>query len=960
MNSFFRSVYKYIFLFIILLPALQFGQSEGILQQAKDHIDAGRYGEAIELLNRYITQNPRNAEGYYLRAKSYENRGHFQNSIYDYRIAIKLAPDNQQYAQEYQITLSTFHDQLDKKIAGLRRELAIDPNKSETYLEIGKAYKAKEEYEPAYDYYKQFLSRIDRTSPDEIIRFTEILGFLEYYREGEEILLEYTGYHPDDWRLWSRLGYFQLWLGKNRNAAESFQKALDIKPFFKEAEEGLKRAEREGFAIVNPKEQVVQEYPVDRYYRMVRNEPDNDEYRFRLVEELVKVNRYEEAYQQLQVLSADHYGEERFDNLWAEVTGYRDRVYNEQIDQFTEKLQADPTDKAAAKGASQYYEYLQEYDMALAVLDNYFNEVPNEKDQELRFQYGRLAAWTGNFDIAKEVLDNLLADFPDNLDYQLFRAQISVWTNSDMDLAAEYLDNVLEARPGSLQAVITKGNFELKRRDFEEAERYANIAEEIDASNSDVYQLQSNIELEKMRAQEEKNFLILEEGRKLAIDGNCQEALPYYEEYLEVADPNRLIRKEYADIQFCAENYNNALSIYDDLLLDGFDYDVAMQRAKVYYSMRDSLNAVIAFKQIVDEYPDEFEPRLYLADAYAQADQPDVAANIYDSLLVRDDIDSNRIALIEQRKGWLPTSGDFFSTFPQYVALAPIAAFYSDNLGFGYRNVGARAEFGATDFLTLGVSFYQPSLNGNDDDGNDISRSFTQFKGHVYVKISPFVRAGFGFGTLNTTNEEAADEYDAFVNYDNDLNVKVNANYTYTDAGILLYSPSLVDIRLRASLLKIAAEYKHDDTKLNFSGYYQYVTVGDAAYNEYNVDNEGNDFKGRIGYPLYKNLELGYEYYYSNYKIESAYYYSPQGFESHSLWGDWLVEKKDDFTVNAGGLIGYVPSSEFLIRQVYGKFTYKPMPALNITGEVSLGITSRDDSSYNYVSGSIGAYWSIY
>jgi hypothetical protein len=175
---------------------------------------------------------------------------------------------------------------------------------------------------------------------------------------------------------------------------------------------------------------------------------------------------------------------------------------------------------------------------------------------------------------------------------------------------------------------------------------------------------------------------------------------------------------------------------------------------------------------------------------------------------------------------------------------------------------------------------------------------------------------------------------------------------------LVLYSPYLIDLtiddnRLFASLYKIQGKYTHKK-EWQLSGSFQYISVSDA--------NEGNDFMLRAGKYFENDMIAGYEYYYSNFKFVedfSPFYYSPEGFESHSLWADFIIEKNKTADISIGGLIGYVPENDFLRLQGHLNAYYKFSNNFQIQGNLSAGSTSRENSSYRYFSGSLSAYWSF-
>jgi tetratricopeptide (TPR) repeat protein len=951
---------------MILFVSETTAQTETELRKFKadaiEHMQAGRYGEAIDLLNKYITTNAREAEGYNLRAICYENRSQYQNAVLDFRRAIALEPGNQEYRNNLSRVIEVWYAQLRKKIEGHKREIAIDPNNPFNYLEIGKSYRWMEEWSLAEQWYDEYLLRDPNASPDEIIRYTEILAKTGSILKGERILREYVGRYPDDWRLWSRFGYFLLWLAKYREAQQAFETALSFKPFFKEAQDGLDIAKNEAYVTQENPRAFEKVYPIDRFYSILRRNPDDDDTRFQLVEALIQEERIEEAYQQLQRLAVRHQGEEKFDELWMYVTNYRDETYRNKVEEFRAKLEENPQDVESVKKLAQYHEYLQEYDQALQVLDNYFALVPDEKDPELRFQYARINAWARYFDSAMQIMDNLLVDYPDNLDYQLFRAQLAIWNKEDIELAREYLDNVLAAEPENVDALIAMGSLRLIDNDFEGAQSYADQARELDPNNGEVIKLEQNIEFQKLRYEEEQLFKILNEGRELVIEGDYEGAIPYYQDYLAQAEPNNLILKEYGDVLFGAGRLQEAKDVYDQAASSGYYYEASLQRAKVAYALDDTTSAIKMFKELVKKEPYEFEPRLYLGDSYAKAKQYENARNQYDTLLTWNDLDSTEIEMIELRKGYLPVTGlaAIFETFPNYIGLAPQGSFYSDNLSFRFWRLGARMELGFTYWLTFGVSYYKTQMNANaaslDEDvlSNIIftgDKTFTSFKGHLYFRFIDNVTIGTSFGQVNVDGFETRDESEAFINFEKKDTVALNFQYTNTDAALILYSPYLIDNRLFTTYYRIGGYLNHK-TGFHFSGYFSYLTVTDG--------NEGNDLQLRIGRRFLPEVIAGYEYFYSNYKYDADLYYSPNNFESHSLFIDSWLEKKKNLEVKLGGKIGFVPSSDFLLLAGYLNVAYKVSERLNFEGRLNLGSTSRDNASYKYIQGQLSAYWTIY
>ncbi|MBI5731696.1 MAG: tetratricopeptide repeat protein, partial [Ignavibacteriales bacterium] len=371
-----RVYLKIIFFIAVLTVGLSYAQnrSDALKHQAQLLMNEGRYGEAIDQLNKYIASNPRTAEGYHIRGLCFEQRLQYWDAVFDLRRALRLTPNDSKIRSDLARIISVWHKQLYQKIDGHKRDIAIDPDNAFAYLEIGKSYRWLEEWYDAERWYDEYLKRDDNASPDEIIRYSVILGKTRSIVKGERVLKKFVGRYPDDWRLWSRYGYFTLWLGKNKIAEDAFTKSLSFKPFFEEAEDGLDLAKKQGYLNVDvgrDRDRSAQEYAIDRYYRLLEKDPDNDDVRFDLLSELVSNNRYEEAFQQLQYLQPKHAEEEKFKTIFKTVTDYRDSTFNRDVTHYTEILKENPTDNEAVMKLADAYANLFYYDSAIEVLSEY-------------------------------------------------------------------------------------------------------------------------------------------------------------------------------------------------------------------------------------------------------------------------------------------------------------------------------------------------------------------------------------------------------------------------------------------------------------------------------------------------------------------------------------------------------------------------------------------------------------
>jgi len=943
-----------LFLTISLVTVIKAQSNVDALKtQSLQQMQYGRYGEAIDLLNRFITARPQEAIGFNLRGICYEKRKDYENAVYDYKSALKLEPDNSEYNSNLRRATAAWESLLYNNIEGHKREIAINPRIAINYLEIGKDYKRLGDWDLAEDWYDQYLG-MEEASADEIIRYSEILAKNSQIAKGWPILKKYTEKYPNDQRLWSRFGYFSLWLGKSHLAIDAFEHALALKPYFKEALDGLDQARGKGYIYTINDTSVKYnygltkryEYPIDRDYRLLKRNPYNNVVRFRLVKELVKANRYQEASDQLKILILkDTTNAETYQQYLSNVTASKDSVYNLKIEEFKAKLAANPSDTDVMLKLADYYSRLEQYDNAIPLYEKYLSFYPN--DDDVLFKYAQVLSWDREFEKTIPLLDELLAKKPDNLKYQLLRAQMAVWLHRDLDLADNYLENILSNQPDNIDALVGKASLEMQKNNFDSSQIFIDQIKTIDPGNDIVIQLQNDLELQKSRYEQEKILAILYEARDLAYNNKCEEALSKYEEYRAMAQPNILITREYADANVCALHYEKAIQLYDEILNQNYDNDVAIQRAKTFYYMGDSLKALAAFEKLQKDNPKDFNVNMYLGDSYARMKDYSNARDTYNNILENMSLDSSQTAMIVQRKGWLPVTGfsGILDTFPYYALISPYASYYGDNFGFKYFTQGLRIDLGVTQFLSLGAEAFRNTLKSN-----TLSANYNNIRWNIGLRLTPNVTMGVGFGSSYYENNDTKPIANGYIRIEEPNLYSINATYSKADAALVVFSPTLVGTRQYATTYGVSANYLHS-SGIRISS--------DISYLKLPLDNSGLNFDFRIGKYFYSELIIGYDYYSSSFSRTVAEYYSPQGFSSHSIYSDWDLFKNENATVTIGGRIGMISNSDTIIREIYGLTNLRLTNAFSIQGSLRFGSTAQNNFGYNSVSSYLSVYWSL-
>jgi Flp pilus assembly protein TadD len=916
--------------------------------EALQLISVGRYGEAIDVLNKYVSENPSAADGFNLRGMCYEKRGNYEYAVYDFRTAKKLKPNDDEISSNLNRTTSDWYKLLYNKIEGHKREIAINSNVAKNYLEIGKCYKNLGNWSEAEIWYDTYLEK-ETASSDEIIRYSEILAKNNHISKGEPILKSYTERFSDDHRLWSRYGYFTLWLGKNKIAIEAFTKSLEIRPYFKEAMDGLDLAKGKGYIYsINDTtsrfnygmQPTAKQYEIDRLYRVLKNNPSDSESRFKLVDALITANRYEEAYEQLQILSLNFSDEQRFKDFWFKVSTLRKSYYTDRIRFYEEKLSKDPSNKEALLELAKFYSYNQDYTLAANLYKSYLLNYPN--DYEVRYKLAQILMWQNNLCEAAEEADKLIKSSPDNKNYLLLATQINYWLDKDLVYTQSLFEKVLVLDPQNGEAMYGLANLYLRSNNLADAEKLINEISLYDSSSQKFILLQKSFEAAKDQNEVVESNKILEEARMYSSNKDYDSAIKSFNKYLLKDPDNKSVKLELANVYISNSELDKSIKIYDELLKSKSNYEIEKQRAKVYLWNSDSLLALQEFRKLNQKYPDDVETKLLLGDAYLQNGQVQNAKIVYEDLLLKSP-DSH---ILKARLGWLGGSDKFsFEKFPTYIQLIPRASYFTDNTDFSYSNIGLGFDLGVTNFLALGFAASRGQLSSADDD-----LRFNQIKGSAYVRFNNIFSGVGSFGQTYFVNDLQENIIEVSLTAQRKNIFNVTAFLNYSDAAFILYSPFLVNTRLNAYYFGLNGEYKFKNN-LVVSGKYSYIDVSD--------DNSGNQFVARLGKVFESDLTAGYEYYFYSFKSETQLYWSPKNFESHSIWADWILYKEDTFDFTIGGKIGLIPQNDFILSEFYASINYEIVKNLLFQTRFTTGSSFRSNTGYRSNSIQASLIWGL-
>lgn len=929
---------------IILSTAFSQPINEALKQEALEHMKFERYGEAIELFNRYISANPQKSEGYNLRAICNERRGLYEQAVYDLRTSTKINSSDKGIFENLARVTNTWHVLINNNIAGYKREIAINPTLPVNYLKIGIAFKNLGDWSKAEEWYDKYLN-LEEASADEIIRYTEILSSLNKISKGEPILKLYTEKYPDDHRLWSRYGYFTLWLGKNKIAIEAFENSLKLRPFFKEAVDGLARAQGNGYVFVvndtsrkNYYGTQTKEYAIDRYFRKLRVNPNDNATRILLIKELISANRFDEAQKELERLSShiDYIGV--YLSLNENFNFQKQKYFKGKIAEIEKEYSLDQLNDKLLLKLTDYYINLGEYKTAKRIYGNFLWK--NSTADNVRYKFALHSAWFKDFCTTKKELTVLLLNDPNNHEYLYLKIKYALWADVIEPELVEIIDKIEEKFNNDFGFYSTAASILIRLNKTEKAQVFIEKAEKLNASSPVIAEIITQLLITENSIENQRRFALLEEARVASFHNNCTKSIELYENYLLAVPKDIDVQRELSNAYQCDGNFKSAISVYNEILLADYNYADAVKRAKLFLWSGDSLNALREFKKLNAQQPNDKEVKLLLGDAYLAAGLQQNAKIVYTEMLSL----HPESYIINKRLSWL-TPVQYTSGFPTYLMFIPEANFFNDNIGLRYHTQGVSLQAGLNEFLSAGISFYRGDLRS--DSGNI---GFNILKGNIFLKLNKYISASAGFGRTLFNRSFNSNITEVSIKTEKESVYYVAAAISSSDAAHILYSPFLLDQRMNAKNYSLSGKYFAVSNTF-LSGRFLYNNISDS--------NDGYHLDLRLGENFNKKISAGYEYSYISYSKQSFLYWSPEKFESHSLWAEWSILKDSRTGMMVGGKVGLIPENDFILREISGSVNHKFFDRLTFQGSITAGSTVKQETGYSSTSFRLAVFWTL-
>jgi tetratricopeptide (TPR) repeat protein len=387
-----------------------------------------------------------------------------------------------------------------------------------------------------------------------------------------------------------------------------------FRTLFVQADEGLRRSG-------------AQVYPIDRLSVRLSLNPDDVETRQQLADELIRAERYEEAYAVLTDgrFSAVDTPENR--RRLATVEAARAERRARRMAELQQRVAAGGADAAVFRELASLYLVENRPDDALST---YERLTQIDRSDSTRLGYGQTLQVAGRFDEARDVASGLIARGPRGLgndgdrlfdEAKLLYVQATLAAGAVDAQTEQYLRDLIARDPDNAELLLNLATIRFQQGNLDEAEslnlRAAGFGDVAVAPRIEI--LRRLIERERVRQRDAADIAVLNEARVLARERRFEESLRKYEEYFALR--GRRTRdevKEYAGVYSAAGDFITAVSIWRSLLVQRYEYDVEKEIAKNLYYLSDYAGTIATAERLVRDNPADFEMRFLLADAYRE------------------------------------------------------------------------------------------------------------------------------------------------------------------------------------------------------------------------------------------------------------------------------------------------------------------------------------------------------
>ena len=733
-------------------------------------------------------------------------------------------------------------------------------------------------------------------------------------------------------------------------------------------------------------------YPVDRHTYRLRFNPNDLTVRYQLVDALVATDRYAEAYA---VLTDPQYANPM-------DPGYRGRLFaieetrlnraRARVEELESMVAVNPVDEAAWRELIPLYTILEQNDDVIRAYVRIIELRPEDRD--IRAEYVDALRVNGYPEKAAEQAAWLADRDPNNPTIQRLYV-MSGFALDNLDARGEGFLSALTSNRNmkDTELLIETAAYRLRRGDMESAEIFLQRAEQLDDKRyaTQIGSMRHLLARETLRREQEEQFAILNEARRLVAARRFEDAIAGYEQYFEVRGKRtRDELVELAGVYAAKEDYAESVAIYQSLLSELYEYDVAKDMARVQMYRKDWSGALATMEQLQRQNPRDYEVRFMQAEAMRALGLYAQARAIYEEALViaedSERIEAQKVGVDLDIRTALVESGEWTGMDFTGVVVPTADATRSRGGGTRYdrwaQGMQTQVTLPINTVLTAGINSHFISGSRRLVPGSEVVRGrVNQIFGNAYIDLTPPDPSLLTPYTNRVSGEVGVYDYEGqrTVLYGNLRYWHQSIGKYFGSVGIRtgegsidLWSAGGGQFNLRLTQFDVRARSVTimPDSVLRVNGSVALNVVRDNFGNTVsnNDTNFGTQIQLEAGYRIVKNTYLGMTYYQTAYRSTVDTYFSPKDYRSY----DFFLEYEEDLPgrshLRIRGAIGIIArSSGFVGRRFEADYSKRLVNKFSVALRASLGASTRTLGSgassfidqYNTFGFGAAAYWTL-
>ena len=733
-------------------------------------------------------------------------------------------------------------------------------------------------------------------------------------------------------------------------------------------------------------------YTPDRHTYRLRLNPNDLVIRYQLVDALVSESRYDEA---LDVLTDPDFAQPMDPGYRGRLQAIKETRTNRALVAIREleaNVATNPNDEQSWRALIPLYYLVDRRD---DVIRSYARVIElRPEDRDMRIEYVDALRVNGYPEVAEEQAGWLADRDPNNP--VIHRAYVMAqFALNQLDARGEsFLSGLLGDRNSKdSELFIETSAYRLRRTDLESAEIYLDRAESFQDSRftTQIGAIRHLIARESLRLGQEKQFDILNEARRLVAAKNFDSAISEYDRYFDVRGKRtRDEVKELAGVYAAKKDYQESVTMYQGLLNEVYEYDVAKEMARVQVYREDYSGALGTLQRLQNENPRDYEVRFMQAESLRALGLYAQATIIYDeALLLAEDsetIENRKFGIDADVRAALVESGEWKGLDYAGLIVPTTDAIRSRGGGTRYdrwaQGMQTQVSLPINAVLSAGVNSHFISGSRRLVPGSEIVRGrVNQIFGGMYFDLTPplkSVRAAYSnriSGEFGVYDYEGARTvtYGGIRYWRQELGKYLGSIGVKTGEGTIdLWSAGGGQFNLKLSQLDIqgSSVTLMPDSVLRVSGSFAINIVRDNFGNTGSSTdtNLGTNNRLEASYRIAGFTYLGMTYYQTAYRSTVDTYFSPRNYQSYDFFLEYDHEWANQTHLRVRGAMGLIArSSGFVGRRFEVDYVKRIASHFSFTLRSTMGASTRTLGSgatsfidrYNTFTFSGALYWTL-